>query len=513
MTTYIRTGQVTTLLSAYLTTLGVPNIGVTTKIFDAEDKPIGVSAVDISLGNLTKIIEGIKIGKTGYVMLIQGDGTILSDPKNKERNFKMIGELGDASLQRIGASNGGKLTDLTIDGTEYIGSVLKSQETGWTLAALMEKSEVSAASHAAIFNVIFIGCIAVLVFGAMGGLYVNKGIIGPVKKAIVLAQSLARGDLTQSIDVHQKDEIGDLAEALRNMAAQIKQVVGEVQAVTDNVASGSEQLSASSEQLSQGATEQAATVEEISSSTEEMGANIRQNTDNALQTEKISVQAAGDAAKTGSAVDETVVAMKNIAEKISVIEEIARNTNLLALNAAIEAARAGEAGKGFAVVAAEVRKLAENSGKAAAEISDLSASSVHKAENAGKMLRDIVPDIQKTADLIQEIAAASKEQNIGAEQINQAVQQVDQVIQQNASASEEMAATSAELSSQAAQLQATIAFFNIGGMRQATPSRKPQAKNNKALPGSRPTRKPAATGSGIDLNMKDDVDDSEFERF
>jgi methyl-accepting chemotaxis protein len=213
--------------------------------------------------------------------------------------------------------------------------------------------------------------------------------------------------------------------------------------------------------MSQGATEQAAAAEEASSSMEQMSSNIRQNADNAMQTEKIAVKSADGARQGGTAVNETVHAMKEIANKISIIEEIARQTNLLALNAAIEAARAGEHGKGFAVVASEVRKLAERSQKAAAEISELSASSVEVAERAGALLGQMVPDIQKTAELVQEINAASREQDLGAGQINKAIQQLDQVIQQNASSSEEMASTAEELSSQAEQLQSAIAFFRV----------------------------------------------------
>ncbi len=220
-------------------------------------------------------------------------------------------------------------------------------------------------------------------------------------------------------------------------------------------------MSSSAQQMSQGATEQAASAEEVSSSIEEMNSTIKQNADNALTTEKIARQAAKDTEAGGKAVAETVAAMRDIASKIGIIEEIARQTNLLALNAAIEAARAGDAGKGFAVVASEVRKLAERSQKAATEISELSARSVSTAEETGRMLAKIVPDIQKTSELIQEIAAASKEQNAGADQIGKAIMQLDQVIQQNASASEEMASMSEELSSQAEQLAEVISFFKV----------------------------------------------------
>ena len=278
------------------------------------------------------------------------------------------------------------------------------------------------------------------------------------------AKKVSQGNLM--VELKKRSDNDELMESLAVMVDKLKEVVTEVQSAADNVASGGQEMSSTAQQMSQGATEQAASAEEVSSSMEEMAASIRQNTDNAMQTEKIAIKSAADAKEGGKAVTETVSAMKEIATKISIIEEIARQTNLLALNAAIEAARAGEHGKGFAVVAAEVRKLAERSQKAAGEIAGLSTRSVAVAEQAGEMLNKMLPDIQRTAELVQEIAASSKEQDTGAEQINKAIQQLDQVIQQNASASEEMASTTEELSSQAEQLKSTIAFFTLGAGQQ-----------------------------------------------
>jgi methyl-accepting chemotaxis protein len=275
------------------------------------------------------------------------------------------------------------------------------------------------------------------------------------------ARKLSEGDLRVSLVV--RSEKDQLMQALSGMVRRLTEIVSEAQASGENVASGASELSASTESLSQGASEQAAAIEECSSAMEEMASSIAQNTDNARQTESIAGKAASDAIESGGAVAETVKAMKLIAEKIRIIEEIARQTDLLALNAAIEAARAGEHGKGFAVVASEVRKLAERSQGAAGEINELSSSSLAVAERAGDLLGKLVPDIKKTADLVQEIAASSAEQNQGASQINQALQQLDQVIQQNASASEQMASTAEELSSQAEQLQSAIAFFVVAG--------------------------------------------------
>ncbi|MFZ5772545.1 MAG: methyl-accepting chemotaxis protein [Thermodesulfobacteriota bacterium] len=344
-----------------------------------------------------------------------------------------------------------------------------------------------------------------------------KGITGAAKQ-------VAQGNLM--VELKKRSNEDELMESLQSMVEKLKEVVLEVQSAADNVAAGSQELSSSAQEMSQGATEQAAAAEEASSSMEQMSSNIRQNADNALQTEKIAIKSASDAQEGGKAVNQTVGAMKEIAGKISIIEEIARQTNLLALNAAIEAARAGEHGKGFAVVASEVRKLAERSQKAAAEISQLSSVSVEIAETAGDKLARMLPDIQKTAELVQEISAASREQDAGAGQINKAIQQLDQVIQQNAGASEEMSSTAEELSAQAEQLQGIIAFFKVdsqggrviahgakAGGRQA--HGRPQIAHVRAA-GHERQAPPAGgkTARGMDLQMDNgDELDTAFEKY
>jgi len=330
------------------------------------------------------------------------------------------------------------------------------------LMAMRKAENQSTASHT---RMLVMACTLI---AAIIGLFLAFTVTREVQKQVggepsiiaAIAERVSEGDLTLAVEAGKRTGI---YAALVNMVRRLENTVHEIQAAAGSVSSGSEELSASSEEMSQGASEQAASAEEVSSSMEQMASNIRQNADNAAETERISLKSADDAQEGGKAVSETVVAMKEIAEKISIIEEIARQTDLLALNAAIEAARAGEHGRGFAVVASEVRKLAERSQKAAGEISKLSVSSVAVAEQAGEMLIRVVPDIQRTAELVQEISAACNEQNSGADQINKAIQQLDNVIQQNASVSEEMASTSEGLASQAEQLQASIDFFKING--------------------------------------------------
>jgi len=430
--------------------------------------------------------------------------------------------------------------------------------------------EVAEALHQS--SIATFGFLTLLVIGVgVGTIVLATGIVVLVTNAIrrnlmsakVLAEAVAQGDLSVTAEVNSADEVRDLVDALNTMTTnlrataavansvaegdltvetkplsdrdelglalermvlKLRDVITDATQAASNVASGSQQLSATAEQLSQGATEQASSTEEASASMEEMASTIKQSADNAAQTEKIARQSAADAIASGEAVTNAVAAMQTIAQKIMVVQEIARQTDLLALNAAVEAARAGEHGRGFAVVASEVRKLAERSQSAAAEISTLSDDTVKAAQSAGSMLAKLVPDIQRTAELVEEISAGSREQNVGASQINTAIQQLDKVTQQNTSAAEEMSSTSEELASQAEQLQSAIAYFRLElsaasakPARQAARASKPDlraAVMSSAPHMSRKAQKSAA-GGGFSLSLDDageDPLDSDFTR-
>ena len=355
----------------------------------------------------------------------------------------------------------------------------------------------------------------------------------PIEEGNRVLAKLGAGDLGERVEIVCHGDHKAMQDAINAVVDTLRAFAGNVSQAATEVADGSTQMAASSQQLSEGATEQAASAEEASASMEQMAANIKQNADNAAQTEKIARQSSKDAELSGVAVDKAVGAMRTIAEKISIVQEIARQTDLLALNAAVEAARAGEHGKGFAVVASEVRKLAERSQSASAEIASVSSDTVKAATEAGEMLGKLVPDIRRTAELVTEISAACREQDIGAAQINEAIQQLDKVTQQNASASDQISSTSEELASQADEMQQAIAFFSLApghaGGQSASRAANPAPRRTKPAGHSSPvsgrSAPPAGArnavaeqqkrAAGFALNLTEggtDLDDADFGR-
>jgi methyl-accepting chemotaxis protein len=344
---------------------------------------------------------------------------------------------------------------------------------------------------------------------------IARSITSGLQKGVDFAKQISRGNLTTNLKIDQKDEVGELALALDNMSDRLRNIMASVQSGADNIAAASQQISSSSQELSQGSSEQASSTEQVSSSIEEMTASIQQNADNAQQTEKISVNATDSMQRMSESSKRSLESIENIADKITIINDIAFQTNLLALNAAVEAARAGEHGKGFAVVAAEVRKLAERSKVAADEIMEISSSSVKVTKESQEIIENLMPEIEKTSKLVQEINAASQEQNSGTDQINNAIQQLNQVTQQNAASSEEFATSAEELSSQADQLKEQIAFFNIGADH--TSFKKHDDKQINKLQNFKKPQKneqqPSKTGVSLKMENVQNTPDDEYENY
>ena len=441
------------------------------------DKAVGAVGHAFSISSLAAFMKDIKPYEGSYAILLSNSGIRLYHPK-ADQIGKLIGDdVPDQQAVLLAAIKAGKPYKLTkknlatgaISYLSFAPIRIGNDDHPWSIAVVLPVDTLLRPLDVLLLSVIVASVIGLAV-GFILLLLVGLSISRPVKLVNGVVLKLAEGDFTLAgIDVAslermsgRSDELGEMGKSLDVLVGAITTKIQSMQASASQVAEGSGQVSATAQELSQGTTEQASAGEEVSSSMEEMSANIKQSADNSMATESLAAKSAKDAEEGGRAVIQSVAAMKEIASKIGIIEEIARQTNLLALNAAIEAARAGEAGKGFAVVAFEVRKLAERSQVAAAEITELSGTSVVVAEKAGEVIRAIVPDIQRTAELVQEITVGSREQTSGVEQINKALMQLDQVIQQNASASEELASMAEELSSQAESMKDAMAFFKVG---------------------------------------------------
>ena len=474
---------------------------------------IAVLIAKVSSTEISKItMTTVGMGQTGETYIVGDDFLMRTESKFAKGSSILIQEVKTDAVKRAKEGNFG--TDFIVDyrNREVMSSYEKLRIPGldWIIVSEIDEFEVMTPKRI-LSNTILIVCLIIFIL-MMPILYlIGLSISRPLKKQVEYALKLADGELDATINIHQKDEIGILADALRTFANKTKSVIISVMEATGNLADAGTQLSASSQSLSTGASQQASSIQEISASMEEMSSNIQHNSDNAGQTEELSISVDEQVRDGSKVILFSVGSMEKIAEKVSIISDIAFQTNILALNASVEAARAGEYGKGFGVVASEVGKLADKIKTAAAEINEISRVSVDVAANAKEIINQLVPSIQNTSILVREIAAASKEQRDASNQINNAIQILNDVSQQNAAAAEEIATNSEELSSQADQLINVVKHFKISDF---SLNKKKSLSSKKLIEEKSKFFEPKSVNTGININLdsNDDLDD-EFERF
>ncbi|MBN2485649.1 MAG: MCP four helix bundle domain-containing protein [Bacteroidales bacterium] len=432
------------------------------------------------------------------------------------KNYEALKGLTNTIIELVKAENPEEAQMLYYSDYELVFQEMRGTMDKFTGISLEEAGanyQQSMGLSAKILRTSYIIMAVIILLIVIGSILLTNSLARPIREVVSYLTSISKGDLTRQISprfLNRKDELGILFISMDDMVGKLNEIVATIKQNSAQIASASEQLSSTSQQLSQGANEQAASVEEVSSTIEQITANINQNSENSMQTEKISVASAQGIENVNKASKESLNSIKVISEKITIINDIAFQTNILALNAAVEAARAGEHGKGFAVVAAEVRKLAERSKIAADEIMNLSSQSVRITEDAGKQMDSILPEIKKTAQLVQEISSASLEQSNGASQVNNAIQQLNNVTQQNASSSEELATSAEELSGQAFAMNDVIAFFKTLDDQKSDFK---AARQKKPAPKHEQLQQPGFKSTGVQLNLKSDSKDSEFESF